>query len=123
MTVLKSCPFCGGEAQIYEGRKGQAGCFEPIFDAGCSECPCRLYDWQDTEAEAADLWNTRTDPERDALQARVDGLVALLQTKRDYVQDCANGFLTYADSGEGFKLMAAEDLARIDAALSQGERS
>jgi len=45
-------------------------------------------------------------------------LVEALQTKRDYIADAASGALTYADSGEGFKAMAKEDLARIDAILA-----
>lgn len=58
---LKACPFCGGEAEIGEGKKGQAGCFDPIFAAGCTSCGCRIDDWFDGEAEAIAAWNTRVD--------------------------------------------------------------
>lgn len=49
----------------------------------------------------------------------VKELVEALKTKRDYISDAANGALTYEDSGDGFKAMAAEDLARIDALLAK----
>lgn len=41
-----------------------------------------------------------------------------LETARDYISDAAAGALTYKDSEEGFKAMAADDLVRLDAALS-----
>jgi hypothetical protein len=46
-------------------------------------------------------------------------LLEALLTKRDYIADAASGALTYEGSGEGFKAMAAEDLARIDAAIAK----
>lgn len=53
------------------------------------------------------------------LIAAAPDLLEALLTKRDYVADAASGALTYPDSGEGFKLMAAEDLARIDAIVAK----
>ena len=78
MTELKPCPFCGGEAHIvsdynseqgktrwnlwhecsgHEGRsEGYGHALRPWF-----ETP-----WYDTEAEAAEAWNSRVDDRREA---------------------------------------------------------
>lgn len=53
------------------------------------------------------------------LIAAAPDLLEALRTKRDYVADAASGALAYESSGEGFKAMAKEDLARIDAALAK----
>lgn len=72
---LLPCPFCGSVAEMQEGEKGQAGCFEFIYDVECSECLCRTYYWKDTEDEAITAWNTRApDPRIAALEAERDAL-------------------------------------------------
>lgn len=52
------------------------------------------------------------------ISAAPDLLEALI-TKRDYIADAVSGSLTYEGSGDGFKAMALEDLARIDAAIAK----
>ena len=52
---LKPCPFCGGEAEIYEyeheGKK--------YFTVGCSECMITTQG-SDNEQKLITIWNTRT---------------------------------------------------------------
>ena len=53
---LKPCPFCGGEAKIYEAS-------EEDFRVGCIRC----HTWSDyyfTEDEAIKAWNRRNYPEK-----------------------------------------------------------
>lgn len=71
---------------------------------------------QYTQAETHDLARfiariEHTTPDRNAV-------LSVLETARDYFTDAANGTLTYEGSGEGFKAMAKEDLARLEAALT-----
>ncbi len=73
-NVLKPCPFCGGEAQIWDNGK-----WEPVMDEGgayidcdiqspdifgvqCQKCCCQLIGYA-TEAESIAAWNRRADPE------------------------------------------------------------
>lgn len=75
MTVLKSCPFCGGEAKritlTAEDGPGNAG----GDVVTCLRCQASSHVEFGRKENLVDRWNTRTDPERDALQARVDALV------------------------------------------------
>lgn len=57
--------------------------------------------------------------EKTELRETVARLREALKTNRDYIADAASGALTYEGSGEGFKAMAAEDLARIDALIAK----
>lgn len=47
-----------------------------------------------------------------------EAILDVLATARDYFTDAAKGTLTYEGSDEGFKLMAAEDLARLEAVFT-----
>ena len=54
MTALKPCPFCGGEATIYEDRH------ENItygYTVACDNCCATVF--ADTEKEAIEAWNKR----------------------------------------------------------------
>lgn len=54
---LKSCPFCGGEAEIQYG-----ACDYNVYQAVCKEQNCHaMSGWSDTPEEAADAWNRRAD--------------------------------------------------------------
>lgn len=37
---LKSCPFCGGNAEIHKRRRDECGDFQSIFSIGCSNGEC-----------------------------------------------------------------------------------
>lgn len=63
---LKPCPFCGGNAQIYQHtgygkpyKKGlfQVECADETTDEGCG---CKIDEWWSTEQEAIEAWNTRS---------------------------------------------------------------
>jgi Lar family restriction alleviation protein len=59
MAELKFCPFCGGEASkrlFYRGK----------YRVHCNVCDAHSGDVCNTEAEAAEAWNTRTDDYRAA---------------------------------------------------------
>lgn len=62
---LKPCPFCGGEAKIYDGDT-------PFNDIGCGkdDCPCQIasffeYEKDGAKEEAIKAWNTRSAPSVD----------------------------------------------------------
>jgi Lar family restriction alleviation protein len=52
---LLSCPFCGGEAKIYEGYVS--------FSVRCKECNLEIFHRR-TEKETIEKWNTRKPMER-----------------------------------------------------------
>ena len=67
MKELKSCPFCGSEAELsrthpnpafdWGGRYGTT-----VWEVYCSntDCPCEAgTGWKNTEAEAIEAWNRR----------------------------------------------------------------
>lgn len=55
---LKSCPFCGGEADILQHKDGVDD-----WIVYCKKCGCQT-DFMFTEYEAVYAWNTRNDPEK-----------------------------------------------------------
>ena len=52
---LKSCPFCGGSAKLYEVRDGQI-----YYEIWCTHCGVRTEQYE-TEAEAIEKWNHRVE--------------------------------------------------------------
>lgn len=54
MDNLKPCPFCGGEASKRLFYKGK-------YRIHCNVCEAHSGDVCDTEAEAANTWNTRAE--------------------------------------------------------------
>ena len=54
--ALRSCPFCGGPADIFEDSLFG---FCKTFAAECTVCGCRLYQDQVDEESAAAAWNSR----------------------------------------------------------------
>ena len=56
MAELKPCPFCGGEAEIYDGIIFGSRQYEPR----CVKCECAI-GLYDTEEQAAVAWNRRVD--------------------------------------------------------------
>ena len=61
---VRSCPFCGGEAQIKYIQKP--------FMHGWVGCPsCKIYkQWQHSPKEAVEIWNRREMPNIDEYLAR-----------------------------------------------------
>lgn len=58
---LKPCPFCGGEAEVSYGYTFGA---EYQYQPNCTKCYCSLGIY-DSEEEAIEAWNRRTDNETD----------------------------------------------------------
>lgn len=62
MNELKPCPFCGGEAEIYNS------CDKPPYYRVEHYCFCDDFrrririrtDWKATPEQAAELWNERS---------------------------------------------------------------
>ena len=57
---LKSCPFCGGEAEVFES--------DAWYIVGCYNisCPIMPHTWMsETVEEAIECWNRRVDDGRD----------------------------------------------------------
>lgn len=78
MSELLPCPFCGGEAQVFESGAWFVDHFMKYVR--CTSCGLQTCDYK-TEAEAVEAWNTRTKPAYD-LEAYQDGLWA--QFRRDF---------------------------------------
>ena len=77
MSELKPCPFCGGEARTMEQHRWWVFCPECMCDLGfegMDEGGC--YGHYDTEAEAVEAWNTRHNPEEDALPMTDENMAA-----------------------------------------------
>lgn len=56
---LKPCPFCGGEAQMFDLRKVHLGVF---YFVECRERKCRVKTgYLCTKEEAAEVWNRRAE--------------------------------------------------------------
>lgn len=53
---LLPCPFCGGAPRTSMADVGRDQPFRYIV--GCSKCPICM-DWQNSQQEAAEAWNTR----------------------------------------------------------------
>lgn len=70
---LLPCPFCGGNAQIFQHTgygnptvkgKFKVECADEISDEGCG---CKIDEWWDTEELAIKSWNTRVPPESEKI--------------------------------------------------------
>lgn len=57
MDKLKSCPFCGRQAEFMRYSIGSIG-------AGCKACAIMFFVSNDNEAEAVGMWNRRANAER-----------------------------------------------------------
>lgn len=57
MDKLLHCPFCVGKAEILTAESMRGGY---LFGIMCNDC-CSRGDVYETEAEAIDAWNTRTE--------------------------------------------------------------
>jgi hypothetical protein len=53
-TMLKSCPFCGGEARI------ETACNDSFFGPYCDSCMRVHFSMFDTAQQAITAWNTRS---------------------------------------------------------------
>lgn len=58
MSELKPCPFCGGDAVVRPLTISRS------FLVCCNDCPAGMVLPYDSEAEAIEAWNTRTEKER-----------------------------------------------------------
>ena len=50
---LKPCPFCGGEARVFQT-------FDLTWEVYCCNCTARIFDIPD-DKEAIEEWNRRAD--------------------------------------------------------------
>ena len=53
---LKTCPFCGSEAEMLEHTKS--------YSIRCTKCNCMQAMWSFNKTEAINSWNTRYEPPR-----------------------------------------------------------
>lgn len=123
IPMLLYCPKCGLQHIDEPDERTPNWTNPPHKSHLCHGCGCI---WRPADVPTEGVLATATvgkadtwEPNERALSAQdVEKLVEALLTKRDYIADAASGALTYEDSGEGFKAMAAEDLARIDALIA-----
>lgn len=54
-ATLKPCPFCGGRANLYTNEVD----FIKKWSVGCGDCNANMDVCEDTQAEAAEVWNCR----------------------------------------------------------------
>ena len=61
MAEMKPCPFCGGEAELYDhtrfDRKHEK--LYEYFRVGCKECDLRFPKFSDSKEDAIEAWNRR----------------------------------------------------------------
>ena len=66
MSELKSCPFCGEKAEVFNDVTFKAETGEQIvgkkFFVWCTDCPALVSG--DTKEEAIEAWNRRANNER-----------------------------------------------------------
>jgi Lar family restriction alleviation protein len=55
-ATLLPCPFCGGRANLYTNKVD----FVEKWSVGCGDCNADMDACEDTQAEAAEAWNTRS---------------------------------------------------------------
>ena len=60
---LKSCPFCGGKAKQESDMCWDASRY--LYYVECADCGASTDVWYQSEEEAVEAWNRRTDDERD----------------------------------------------------------
>lgn len=60
--ILKSCPFCGGNMIIPHLKMWPEGGenYKPNWEIHCLECGAGFNDIFETEEDAVNRWNTRT---------------------------------------------------------------
>lgn len=64
MENLLPCPFCGGEAEIFDyDPENEVGFHEPYTVQCSNQCCCLGKDFR-TREEAAEAWNRRAQPEQ-----------------------------------------------------------
>ena len=56
-ALLKPCPFCGGEAEVF---RGITYGFRYLYEPRCIKCECALGIYE-TEEQAIEAWNRRDD--------------------------------------------------------------
>ena len=63
MEELKACPFCGGEAELYNAEYPKA----TLVSCGTEGCPMQYGRNYATETDAIKAWNRRAEPENKPL--------------------------------------------------------
>jgi Lar family restriction alleviation protein len=61
MAELKPCPFCGGEAKVYDHFRIARGKTWNYFRVGCEECGLRFPKFSEVKEEAIEAWNRRAE--------------------------------------------------------------
>lgn len=96
MQELKSCPFCGGEAEIQTSKRWPDGVEAAVdgYTVVCQNLDCIFGGndewWADTEAEAIEAWNTRHEDtcRMEPLNAFYTDLNGLNQTEWGVCSNC-----------------------------------
>lgn len=95
MNILLPCPFCGGQAELYDYEESQ-DIYDPdtlgyvdteyytMYGVGCTNCGCIIV--EKTEKKAIEAWNTRKPMEQ--LKSENERLkVELEQEKKKHKED------------------------------------
>lgn len=84
---LKPCPFCGGEAEMYEGHRDHW----KVRCTSCGALPGRWFAREGAQLKAVKLWNTRTNDQA------ISTLTAALE-------DARKRFQMIADFGDPYEI-------------------
>lgn len=109
MQELKSCPFCGGEAEIAE-QIADKWTMRRTYSAQCCNRDCQaVSDYYLDKADAIAWWNRRADDaDRARLVAQVSQLEAELATLRNRIVECKTCFMPVVmdrkDGGNGLEV-------------------
>jgi hypothetical protein len=101
MSELKRCPFCGGEAIIYEDEENSC------YMIGCREC-CAvepMTEWCESKENAIAQWNYRKPMEE---------IVERLEERTEYFKDCTKyGNETEEQEERSYSTMMMYEVANL----------
>lgn len=108
LSVLKACPFCGCDAQLYRDGAGD-------FEVFCNGDDCEAQTgYVPTSAMAIAAWNRRSDPVWEEM-------LEALKAAADVLEDIGDGTCGYNCEREGSFPDSATALSKARAAIARAE--
>lgn len=87
---LKPCPFCGGEAELWDNKLERR-----LYGVICKECDC-MTPYFESEVEAIEAWNRR-EPIDEIVEQLKEIQMGEYSAKAEYVQGMNGNSIAYCD--------------------------